>query len=78
MSPPNNPVVYLLIYHLTIYSSLSGLPWQIRSSCLHYYTVKTMIPLGIIILHYDEHHVFILTEGEGVRIVAELYIYVYL
>jgi len=34
--------------------------------------------MGIIHLRSDEHHVFILTEGDGVRIVAELYIYVYL
>ena len=34
------------------------------------YVVKTMIPMGIIHSHLDEHRVFILTEGEGVRIVA--------
>jgi hypothetical protein len=40
--------------------------------------VKMMIPMGIISSCLDEHCVFILTEGEGVRIVAELYIYAYL
>jgi len=51
MPLPSNPVVYLLIYHFTIYFSLSGLSHQIPSSHPCYHAVKTIIPLGIIILH---------------------------
>jgi len=33
--------------------------------------------MDIIHSHSDEHPVFILTEGEGVRIVAELYLCIF-
>jgi hypothetical protein len=69
------------MYSSTIYHSLSRdycAKSHLPSTMSPLYAIKTIIPMGIIHLHLGEHRVFILTEGEGVRIVAELYIYVYL